>query len=94
MDSRKQIRDLVAANAGALTGNLQNLWTRAVEDLVDGGVCLDSLAASLLDVSVTYKLAIEGKQRTVQSLRAIADLLEKNIPDAPLASTGNSGRKN
>lgn len=92
MNSRKQIRDLVAANAGALTGNLRNFWTRSVEDLADSGVCLDALADSLFDVGLTYKLAIEGKRPTVEKLRALADFLEEKIPDAPRAASGDLRR--
>lgn len=88
-ENRRQIRDLVAANADALAGNLRNLWTRSIEDLQDGGVDLAALADAMFDVGLTYRLAIEGKQRTVDSLRAIADLLDERMPNAaPRATPG------
>lgn len=93
-ENRKLIRDLVATSAGALTGNLRDLWTRSVEDLVDGGVCLDALAQSLFDVGLTYSIAIEGKRSTVEKLRALADFLEKNLPDAPRTANADRRRQN
>ena len=93
-ESRKQIRDLVAANAGALAGNLRNLWARSIEDLQDGGVDLAALADAMFDVGLTYKLAIEGKRRTVETLRAVADMLEQKLPDAPPRRAAKPGRTN
>lgn len=85
-ENRKQIRDLVAANAGALAGNLRNLFTRSIEDLQDGGVDLAALADAMFDVGLTYKLAIEGKRRTVDTLRVVADVLDEKLPGAGRAN--------
>lgn len=94
MDNRKPIRDLVAANAGALAGNLRALWTRSIEDLSDGGVDLAALAEAMFDVGLTYKIAIEGKRQTVDTLRAVADVLEQKLPDAPSRREAKPRRTN
>ncbi|UPJ27078.1 hypothetical protein [Bradyrhizobium sp. CW1] len=93
-ENRKHIRDLIAANAGALAGNLRNLWVRSIEDLQDGGVDLAALADAMFDVGLTYKIAIEGKHRTVETLRAVTDMLEEKLPDAAPRRAAKSGRPN
>ena len=84
-EARKQVLDLIAANSRTLTGNLNNFWTRSLEDLAGGGVPRSELAESMFTVGLTYKMLVEGKPHTIAHLRALADFLEKSLPPGGLA---------
>ncbi|UYO49663.1 hypothetical protein KQX64_03345 [Rhodopseudomonas palustris] len=73
----RRIADLVKANLGTITRNLNNFWCRQAEDMIAGGVARHDVAESLMTVGITYGAVTMGAPALAAHLRAVAAMYER-----------------